>query len=433
MTGQSAASMLVMLRMQLFLPLTLALVCLQRIANAAVVAAAPFPGQLQRSRHLRLEDYAEDGNVAHNSILGGLAGAVGALGYQDNGAKLTIEHSGSKLVRMLGPIDPRTDSSLSETRSGPAQEFANAPVAAAAQMVKQQHAQQQQDRARSDKQQVAPRGDSASGVGAAVGAVSEGYALSRGRNEKLRNTGLGISDGQTEKPASDRSEHIHNSDAINSTSSIQDAQREQQNRDILRSHSASGVALHGDSREQPADHGSSLGSASAPSALVVSCDKGECLDLGTDLVSSVEGPACRSLLLTGKCPKACASALQEIVQHPSWPVCASTCRKDVVEGAAERWSSMCLEHTETLLDQGKDVVKSIVGHDALHTIGAHSVLRILVLAFMCSIAVAFGYRRGAATALRIYRSRTRRHGISRKMSDPELNHSGKGLQAASSV
>jgi hypothetical protein len=160
----------------------------------------------------------------------------------------------------------------------------------------------------------------------------------------------------------------------------------------------------------------------SPVMLAVNCDSGDCLTLGQLLIETVEGVSCRSLLLTGRCPKSCSSALTAIVEHTSWPACAKACRKDVVEGAAERWVELCNAHAETLLEQGKDVVKSIVGEGAMGSLAHGRASRTVLKAFeiiMVVLALALAYKRGAAMAVRAYRAQRRKR-MDRIDSDQDL-------------
>jgi hypothetical protein len=145
--------------------------------------------------------------------------------------------------------------------------------------------------------------------------------------------------------------------------------------------------------------------AADDSALV--CETGDCLDLGTRLIDTVEGEDCRSLLVTGRCPRTCFIALQGVVQHTRWAACATRCRKDVVEGAADRWLELCDVHVESLLDKGKEVVKKIVGGDGLPRLRVWSVAELLAGLVVLVGAVAVGYRRGASAAHRSQRLRMR--------------------------
>lgn len=147
----------------------------------------------------------------------------------------------------------------------------------------------------------------------------------------------------------------------------------------------------------------------------VDCESGECVTLGADLIAAVEGQSCRSLLTTGKCPKTCASALKTVVDHTAWPACVVKCQKDIVAGAADRWVGMCDVHAETLLDQGKDVVESIVGKETLDTLHRGAFTQVFVLIAVVVAALAYGYRRGSIAAIRALRNQRRR--LTSKRSD----------------
>lgn len=148
------------------------------------------------------------------------------------------------------------------------------------------------------------------------------------------------------------------------------------------------------------------------------CDEGPCLKLGEYLLEAVEGPSCRALLITGRCPKACTAALAEITGSAMWPACATSCRKDIVEGAAERWAEMCKNHEETYLEQGKDVVKKIVGSNSVSG-GSNNIFNFVGGLAVVAAALFVGYARGSSVALQAYRAQ-RRHRLPRKLSDPDM-------------
>lgn len=397
---------------------------LQRSADAAAVASAAF------GRHASTSLHSAQGLSLARMENGGVF--LANKRFEKLAEKLSNEQDSRQSVRIVGPVSQDSEGDDIGARRGSAHEFANAPVGAAAQLAKQLQEQTQQGNGHGQQGQLSSARESAAGVGAAMGVVGEN-ARSNGQNSPgLQRVGGG-SDSSS-RPGSGRTDNdVQTPDDHSSGSDLKSPQL-----DSLVAGKGSGDHAEDNSgsykpRDEMTYSSSALGYTRPPAMSRVSCDKGDCLDLGVNLLTTVEGAPCRSLLLTGKCPKACVSALQDIVQHPSWPVCAASCRKDIVEGAAERWASLCLDHAESLLDQGKDVVKSIVGRDALHTVGSLTILRFLLFAFAFSIAVTIGYRRGATVAVRAYRSQKRRLGLERKMSDPALTSSVLGLQASSSV
>jgi hypothetical protein len=82
---------------------------------------------------------------------------------------------------------------------------------------------------------------------------------------------------------------------------------------------------------------------------------------------------------------------------------------------------MCNVHAETLLEHGKGVVKSIVGERALdslvHGRTSSGVVRFFE-AMIFLFALSLAYKRGAAMAVRAYRSR-RRKNLGRNESDSD--------------
>lgn len=172
-----------------------------------------------------------------------------------------------------------------------------------------------------------------------------------------------------------------------------------------------------DVSEDKASVDSAVAQVPAP-ASKMSCDSGDCQELGEALINAVEGASCRSMFATGKCPSLCVQNIAAVTSHASWTSCADSCSKDLVTGAAERWAELCTIRQETLIDQGKEAVKSFVGAGF---VSSHArVLAQICIAFtIVVVAVAFGYRRGVLTVHSAYRLQKRRL-LGRKNSDPNL-------------
>lgn len=117
---------------------------------------------------------------------------------------------------------------------------------------------------------------------------------------------------------------------------------------------------------------------------------GECAKLGEAVVSAVEGAECRQLHVSGKCPAKCLAGINAALEHKLWNACAARCETDVVSGAAQRWVRLCEARQVTLLDQGKEAVKSLVVASPAAGLALRAVLILAVLLG----AVMIGYRRG---------------------------------------
>lgn len=126
----------------------------------------------------------------------------------------------------------------------------------------------------------------------------------------------------------------------------------------------------------------------------VSCDTGECLQLGEEILTAIEGQECRALLVTGKCPIKCMQSISAVTSNAAWPSCASTCKKDIVTGATERWAALCGARQVTLLDQGKEAVKSLVGVGIMSKLRLAFFMQIIFAVLVLALAVAYGYRKG---------------------------------------
>ncbi|PXF49783.1 hypothetical protein BWQ96_00435 [Gracilariopsis chorda] len=147
--------------------------------------------------------------------------------------------------------------------------------------------------------------------------------------------------------------------------------------------------------------------------------EGECEELADQLLNAVEGISCRSLFTTGKCPRPCMQAIQLITANSSWPPCAAMCGGDMVTGAAERWTSLCQIRQETLVDQGKEAVKSLVAEGITSKLHASVLMQFSIGVMILALGIIYGYRRGAISTHIAYRLRKRRL-LERKNSDGNL-------------
>lgn len=151
----------------------------------------------------------------------------------------------------------------------------------------------------------------------------------------------------------------------------------------------------------------------------VRCADGPCVELGAALLAAVEGEQCRSLFINGKCPAACGQGIASVTGNESWSACATACGNDVVTGAAERWSEICEARQETLIDQGKEVVKGLVGEGLSSRLHWRAVVQFFLAVLILVVGVGYGYRRGAISTHYAYRLQKRRL-IGRKNSDNNL-------------
>lgn len=156
-----------------------------------------------------------------------------------------------------------------------------------------------------------------------------------------------------------------------------------------------------------------------PALPAVSCADGPCVTLGAALLAAVEGPPCRSLFVNGKCPAGCAAAIADVTGNETWPRCANACGNDVVAGAAERWAALCGVRQESLIDQGKEAVKSVLGEGLSSRLHVRAVLHFFLAVMILVLGVGYGYRRGAISAQYAYRLQKRRL-LTRKSSDSKL-------------
>lgn len=149
----------------------------------------------------------------------------------------------------------------------------------------------------------------------------------------------------------------------------------------------------------------------------VSCS-GLCSTLGDDLLAAIEGDACRSLFITGKCSGNCMTEISSVTENESWPACRDACSGDIVSGASNRWVELCKSRQETLIDAGKEAMKTFV-KEGLTTQLQHSMFtQFLFGVFILVIGVGYGYRRGSAAHLRYRFQKRRLH--NRKSSDDRL-------------
>lgn len=150
----------------------------------------------------------------------------------------------------------------------------------------------------------------------------------------------------------------------------------------------------------------------------VRCADGPCVELAASFLSAVEGDLCRSLFINGKCPVACGQAIAAVTGNETWSRCATTCGNDVVGGAAERWAALCGARQETLIDQGKEAVKSVLGDGLSSRLHFRAIVQFFLAVLILVLGVGYGYRRGAVSA-HAYRLQKRRL-LSRKNSDVHL-------------
>lgn len=131
----------------------------------------------------------------------------------------------------------------------------------------------------------------------------------------------------------------------------------------------------------------------------------------------MEGDACRGLFATGKCPTACATAMATVTTNASWTECELVCKDDVVAAGASRWAVLCGARAETLIDQGKEAMKSLVTDGFAKRVSIRGVIHAFVGLLILVLGVGFGYRRGAGAAQMAYRLQRRR----RKNSDANIS------------
>lgn len=135
----------------------------------------------------------------------------------------------------------------------------------------------------------------------------------------------------------------------------------------------------------------------------LSCDSSVCKNLVSTFVGTVEGSQCRSIFKTGKCPTACTTALTQVTSHQSWPACTAACSDtDIVVSSVDRWARLCGARTESLIDQGKEAVKSLVSDGLTSRFHANVFLQFLLAILILVLGVGYGYRRGATSAQLAY-------------------------------
>lgn len=154
----------------------------------------------------------------------------------------------------------------------------------------------------------------------------------------------------------------------------------------------------------------------------LSCDSSVCKNLVAAFVETVEGSQCRSIFKTGKCPTGCTTALTQVTLHQSWPACATACSDtdDIVVSSVDRWARLCGARTESLIDQGKEAVKSLVSDGLASRFHIKVFLQFLLAILILVLGVGYGYRRGAISAQMAYRMQKRRL-IGRKNSDTNIS------------
>lgn len=129
-----------------------------------------------------------------------------------------------------------------------------------------------------------------------------------------------------------------------------------------------------------------------------------CSELSASLLSAVEGASCRSLFTTGKCPGGCMSQIAAITSNSSWASCQG-CEGDLVDGAGERWAKLCGARQETLIDAGKEAVKTLVGDSFAQGFRKKSSTQLVLVALVLLLAAGYGWRKGRVMVLRIGKRR----------------------------
>lgn len=145
------------------------------------------------------------------------------------------------------------------------------------------------------------------------------------------------------------------------------------------------------------------------------CTEHVCHSLHTQLSDIIDGRPCRSIFINGKCTVQCSQMLSKFLQDEYWVECKQGCANDVTSGVAQRWQELCDVRMETLIDQGKEAVKSLV-NDGLNWRMYRRVLQFFLGTWILIGGVIYGYRR-----LRMVKGRLlRRRLFSRKNSDSNL-------------
>lgn len=103
----------------------------------------------------------------------------------------------------------------------------------------------------------------------------------------------------------------------------------------------------------------------------------------------------------------------------NWADCEAACVSDVVTSGAKRWAKMCASRQETLIDQGKEAVKSLVADGLAARMQRKLVAQFIVGALIIVLGLAYAYRRRLVTARIAYRLQ-KRCLMGRKNSDLNL-------------
>lgn len=104
------------------------------------------------------------------------------------------------------------------------------------------------------------------------------------------------------------------------------------------------------------------------------------------------------------------------MQDEYWVECKRDCVNDVTSGAAQRWQELCDVRMETLIDQGKEAMKSLVNDGLNWKVYRRGVLQFLLGALIIIGGVMYGYRKRKFVRGRLLRRRM----FSRKNSDLNL-------------
>lgn len=154
----------------------------------------------------------------------------------------------------------------------------------------------------------------------------------------------------------------------------------------------------------------------------ISCDDDVCVTLRDTFIEAVESAACRSFFENGKCPTTCASSLTAVTANESWTPCTVACTgsdTDIFVSGAQRWLRLCGARTESLIDQGKEAVKTLVT-ESITTRSSNIILQFLLGLLILALGIGYGYRRGAISAQMSYRVQKRRL-MGRKNSDANIS------------
>lgn len=155
----------------------------------------------------------------------------------------------------------------------------------------------------------------------------------------------------------------------------------------------------------------------------LACDAAICTSLRDAFLDAIESATCRSFFENGKCPTMCSTSLTAITTNESWPACTTACtgsEAEVFVTGAPRWLRLCGARTESLIDQGKEVVKSFVADGIASRVHTKLVLQFLIGVLILAAGMVYGYRRGLISAQIAYRMQKRRL-LGRKNSDANLS------------